>query len=171
MRPGGAPYYDLNARGAFIGLSLTSSKADLLRASMEGIALNVRAMLQHLEGDRAFDKIRIIGGGAKSKLWRQIFANVLKKEVLRLSAQQEANTLGAALVGGVATGAFENFSVVDKYAAIEEVTSFDAEASAVYDELFHVFGEAYRGLKQANELLSRTRASQQSHATSQGEKN
>jgi len=160
MRPGGAPHYDLNARGAFVGLNLTTTKADLLRASMEGIAFNVRAMLEHLEGDRVFDHIRIIGGGSKSDLWRQIFADVLKKRVLRLSAQQEANTLGAALVGGVAIRVFEDFSAVEKFAQVDDVTSFDPEAAQVYDDLFPVFEVAYRGLKKANESLGRTSVSQ-----------
>jgi len=130
----------------------------LLTSDPEGIAFNVRAMLEHLEGDCVFDTIRIIGGGARSDLWRQIFADVLRKDVLRLSAQQEANTLGAALVGGVAIGAFEDFSVVERYAAVEEVTSFDPEAARIYDEMFHVFTDCYKGLKHTNESLSQTRA-------------
>ena len=159
MRPGGAPHFDLSARGAFVGLNLTVKKADLIRAALEGIALNVRIMLQHLEEKRVFDNIRIIGGGAKSDLWRQIFANVLKKDVLTLSAQQEANTLGAAVVGGVAIGAFEDFSAVYRFTRITEVTSVDPDAASIYDELFQVFRECYEGLRGTNKSLSQTRAS------------
>ena len=76
--------------------------------------------------------------------------------MLRLSAQQEANTLGAALVGGVAIRAFEDFSAVERFARVEEVTSFEPEAAHVYDGLFPIFEQAYQGLKQANRSLSRT---------------
>jgi len=160
LRPGGAPHYDLNARGAFLGLNLTVKKADLVRAILEGIAFNLRIMLEHLEKKGAFKSIRIIGGGAKSDLWRQILAGVLKKDILTLSARQEANTLGAALVGGVGIGVFEGFSAVDRFTRVTGVTSSDPDAASVYDELFQVFSECYGGLRHANESLSRTRASQ-----------
>lgn len=171
MRPGGAPHYDLSARGAFVGLNLTVRKADLIRAALEGIAFNLRIMLQHLEENRVFDNIRIIGGGAKSDLWRQIFASVLKKDILTLSARQEANTLGAAVVGGVGIGAFEDFSAVDRFTKVTEVTSFDPDAASIYDELFQVFRACYEGLRHTNESLSHTRAARSSDGTPRGDTN
>jgi xylulokinase len=122
MRPGGAPHYDPSARGAFVGLSLTTKKSDLLRAVMEGVAYNIQLMVQSLEGGNIFPNIRIIGGGSESQLWKQIFADVLQKDVLSLTAQQEANTVGAALVGGVGIGLYEDFAAIDRFSQVKEVT-------------------------------------------------
>ena len=84
-------------RGAFLGLDLGHTQADLIRAALEGIALNARLMLDAL---RALGKVGhemvVVGGGSRSRLWRQILADALEIEVLKTNVGQEAGSLGAA---------------------------------------------------------------------------
>lgn len=155
MRPGGAPHYDMNARGAFLGLMLTTKKADLARSVLEGVAFNLRLMIRCIEEKQSFNSIRIIGGGAKSTLWRQIFADILKKDICSLSARQEANTLGAALVGGVGIGLFDDFSAIELFNRIEKTTHFKQDTASTYEELLPTFQKAYESLKKTNESLAR----------------
>ena len=158
MRPGGAPHYDMNARGAFLGLMLTTKKADLARSVLEGVAFNLRLMIRCIEEKQSFNSIRIIGGGAKSALWRQIFADILKKDICTLSARQEANTLGAALIGGVGIGLFDDFSAIELFNRIEETTHFKQDTVSTYEELFLTFQKAHECLKKTNESLARFQA-------------
>jgi xylulokinase len=81
------------------------------RAVLEGITVNICLLCRALEQQigTEFSEIRMIGGGAKSSLWRSIAASILNKDVLSLSAQQEANSLGAAMTACVGIGIFDQF--------------------------------------------------------------
>ena len=96
------PHYDENARGALIGMTLGTTKAEMLRAAMEGICFEMREMLDALKaaGFKKFDRLRINGGAAHSKLWNEIQANVYGCTVETVKAP-EATALGAAMIGAV----------------------------------------------------------------------
>jgi xylulokinase len=153
MRPGGAPFYNPNSLGAFIGLSLTTKKEDLLRATMEGVAYNIAFMLRFLEENNPFDNIRIIGGGSESTLWKQIFADILQKDIISLTTQQEANTLGAALVGGIGIGLLEKFSDIDRFNKIEGTINPRKKNRDTYQKCILVYEKAFKALDETNRLL------------------
>ena len=158
LRPGGAPFHDLDARGALFGLTLAHTRGDVIRAVLEGITLNIRLIceaLEHQVGSR-FSQIRIVGGGAKSRLWRDIAASVLNKEVLSLSAQQEANSLGAAITACIGIGIFDRFDdAVKRFIRVEATTFPDKNAQVVYDALFQSFQTAYKHASNVHGLLKR----------------
>jgi sugar (pentulose or hexulose) kinase len=96
-----APVFEPRARARFWGLSLEHSRADLLRSIFEGVALATADCFQHLppfEGP-----IRLMGGGARSRFWRQMFADAIG-HTLALPRHEELGALGVALLAGVATG-------------------------------------------------------------------
>jgi xylulokinase len=101
-------------RGAFAGIDLRHSRGDLVRAGMEGIAMNLGAVLEVL---RSFvplaPEMLMVGGGSKSVLWRQIFADVYRMDCVKTSVDQEAASLGAAAVAAVGAGLWKSFDVVD----------------------------------------------------------
>ncbi len=101
------PIDDRHARAAYLNLSLTSSRAALVRATLEGVALNARWMQEYAEkfAGRRLDEIRMIGGGALSPLWCQIFADVLDREIQQVGDPRHATARGAALLGSLALGA------------------------------------------------------------------
>jgi xylulokinase len=158
LRPGGAPHNNLSDRGALVGLTLAHKREDVLRAVLEGITFNIRLMCRAMErkAGAPFSEIRMIGGGSKSPLWRDIEANVLARRILTLSAHQEANSLGAAIIAGVALGVFADFDEgVSKVVKESEVIEPKEEIVRAYERHFPAFNCAYDALIPVNEELNR----------------
>lgn len=156
MRPGGAPHNNLDDRGAFVGLTLAHTKEDILRSVMEGISLNIKIMCEAMEKQAGtkFDTITFIGGGAKSEIWRRIQASVMNRKIRTLSAQQEANSLGAAIICGVGLGIFSDFErAVHDFIKSREIIEPSPAEVAVYDELYAVFLDLYQSLSPINSRL------------------
>jgi len=157
MRPGGAPHNNLSDRGALIGLTLAHKREDILRAVLEGITFNIRLMCEAMEKQvgTSFTELRMIGGGSKSAFWRAIESSVLNKKILTLSAHQEANSLGAAIIAGVALGLFESHDEgVQKYVKVRERVEPEKEMVETYKRLFPLFNRAYSALSSVNEELN-----------------
>jgi xylulokinase len=95
-----APAVDGRARGGFLNLGLTTTRADLARAVYEGVALNAAWLLPHVEALAGADwpAVRFGGGGATSALWAQVLADVLGRRVDRLAEPRTTNARGAALL-------------------------------------------------------------------------
>lgn len=103
---GGAPWWDHTRRGAFIGLSLSHRAPHFIRAMLEGVAMEIRANVEVAESlGVQIDSLRIAGGGAKSRLWREIIGDALGKPQIRLR-ELEVGALGAAILAGVGAGVF-----------------------------------------------------------------
>ena len=98
-----APVEDNNLRAGLYNLSLNNSREDIIRAFLEGIALNTRWLLQPVKKflKREVDKIHIVGGGAQSDIWCQIFADVMGVCIKQVEDPVYANARGAAWIGAV----------------------------------------------------------------------
>lgn len=101
-----SPVDDKRARAGFTNLSMTSSTADLIRAVMEGVAANSAWLFRHVEKFAAtrLDPVRLVGGGAQSELWCQIYADTLGREVHQVRAPVVAQLRGMALMASVSLG-------------------------------------------------------------------
>lgn len=112
LRPGGAPAYDPNERGLLYGMQLSHTSADVVRAVVEGITFSIRQLVYTFSARRveALSALRLIGGGSNSSFWAQLIADMTAKSVETLEVKQEANTLGAAMIGMVAMGAYPDFA-------------------------------------------------------------
>lgn len=95
------------AKGVLFGLTLAHRRPHIVRAFMEGNAYLIRQLIDETPGADSVDKILAIGGGAKSKLWREIIANVTNKTVL-IPREFECGLLGAAILAGVGIGKFSH---------------------------------------------------------------
>ncbi len=158
MRPGGAPHNNLDDRGTIAGLTLAHTKGDILRSVMEGISMNIRIMCEVMENQvgTRFDRINMIGGGSKSEVWRNIQASVMNRTICTLNAQQEANSLGAAIVCGVGLGVFDGFdSAVRDFIKIKECIEPREKDTAVYNDLYGVFNDLYRAVSPINTQLKK----------------
>lgn len=147
----GAPRNNENARGVLLGISLAHSKADVARAIMEGICLEIRDIIE-AEGRAGIDiqQIRITGGGTKSAVWNQIQADVYGKQVQTVQTS-ETGSLGAAMLAGIGAGAFKNLD--EAVEAMVHVTStYDPNPAAigVYDDLYAAYTSAYECLAASN---------------------
>lgn len=100
------PVEDPALRGGFINLSLTSSREDLARAVFEGVALNTRWLLERVEAfsNRRLDRIRLVGGAARTGFWSRCMADVLQRRIEVVERPGLANVRGAAYLAGVTTG-------------------------------------------------------------------
>ena len=101
-----SPVDDHGARGGFTELSITTGSADLVRSVLEGVAYNSKWLLREVERftKRELTPIRIVGGGAQSDLWCQIYADVLDRPIERVPDPMFAQMRGMALMAGVALG-------------------------------------------------------------------
>jgi xylulokinase len=136
----GTPLDDAGARGAFIGLRAHHAQADLTRAVMEGVVFSLR---ERLEVMRALGieprQVRATGGGADSRLWRQMQADIFALPVAALVARPNP-AVGAALLAGVATGVFADVAAASATVAqVESVLEPDPDRAARYEQLYRTF--------------------------------
>jgi xylulokinase len=142
------PHLDPLASGGFLGLTARHSRAHMTRALMEGVLFSLRDGIEIMRGLNVHPtEIRAIGGGASSRLWLQLQADVYGCPVQRLEIEEGA-AYGAALLGHVAAGTFadvdEATSVVR---TLDEVTEPDPAHAAVYEETYAVYRSLYGTLR------------------------
>ena len=100
------PYMDTGSRGAILGLTTATTAAEIYRACMEGVAYEMRLNYEALEGSGiAFTRLNATGGGARSKVWMQMKADVLNLPITALKTV-DAGTVGSAMLTGIAAGLF-----------------------------------------------------------------
>jgi xylulokinase len=142
-----SPRWNTKARGAFIGLDIRHTRSDMIRSVLEGITLNLRVILDAFTTQGAtIDAVRVIGGGAKGKLWNQMMADVYGVSVQRLNVLEEATSLGAAVAGGVGVGVYEDFSMVEHMNPVVSTVEPDSRSKETYDKLLEVFNLTYNAL-------------------------
>jgi xylulokinase len=140
-----SPVDDRTVRAAIFNLSLEHRRADLVRAFLEGVALNTRWMLRPLEklARRRLDAIHIVGGGANSELWCQIFADVLDRPIRQVKDPIQANVRGAAFIAAVGLG-FIRFEDIPDLMEYRKTYLPRPETRDVYDSHFREFVNIYR---------------------------
>ena len=123
-------------RGSFTGLDLQHRRSDIIRATMEGVALGLRLALDKLAEHAVLgEEMVVVGGGAECPLWRQIFADIYKKKIVKLGIGQQAAALGAAALAAVGSGVWDSF---DRLEDIQKVSSTETpveENSKVYEAI------------------------------------
>lgn len=142
------PHNDAAVRGGFVGLSMDTTRAQMAQAVMEGVAFAFRDCLSLArELGVSVTKTKICGGGAKSRVWREIVANVLNVEVQSIEAE-EGPALGAAMLAAVGCGAYDSVSQLgDKIVRVTETIAPDPESAARYDAGYEVYKRLYPALK------------------------
>ena len=102
------PYMDTGSRGAVLGLTTSTTLPELYRACMEGVAYEMRVNYEALQGSGIrFTHLHATGGGARSRVWMQMKADVLDLPITALETA-DAGTVGSAMLTGVAVGAFRD---------------------------------------------------------------
>ncbi|MBM3118161.1 MAG: hypothetical protein FJ006_01165 [Chloroflexi bacterium] len=144
-----APIDDCYVRATFLNLSAEHTREDMLRAVYEGVAYNIRWIVDIVEKEFKFPlpHLRVIGGGAKGKPWMQILADVTHRKVETVCDPQEAGAVGAALVAAVGLGIYPDFESLRKVVKVEAVFEPHPENAEIYDSLFHSYQEVYSNLR------------------------
>ena len=144
-----SPINDTCARGAFIGMTMDTTRADLTQAVLEGVAFAIRDSVEVARSlGIEIKSSRICGGGAKSPLWKQIMANVLNIELQCLESEQGPG-MGGAMLAMVACGEYPTVKAACD--AIVRVTSNvcpEPELAAKYEKRYGQFKQIYPSCKQ-----------------------
>ena len=140
------PYWDSNLRASFTGVSIASTRGDFCRALMEGVAFSLRDCYGTLEEMRLpVKRIFLIGGGARSKLWSEIVANVFNCAVA-VPKPGDAS-FGACLLAGTGIGVFKDVKeAVARCLKIDRTISPDPAAAREYDRLFRCYRKIHDAL-------------------------
>ena len=150
-----SPINDTNARGTFIGMTMDTSRSDLVQAVLEGVAFAIRDSFEVAKSlGIAIPTTKICGGGAKSPLWRTIFANVLGIP-LELVKTEQGPGYGGAMLAMVGCGKFASVqAAADALVEVASTVQPDGELTARYEARYQQFKKIYPACKELFSALA-----------------
>ncbi|AZR72184.1 xylulokinase [Anoxybacter fermentans] len=142
------PHADANARGVYFGISGKHDQRHFVRSLLEGVSFGLKDSLELIkEQGVKIKEVRAIGGGAKSKVWQQILADVLGEEINLLNVE-EGPAFGAALIAGVGIGEYASFEeAVNEIIKVRETISPIPKNIEYYNSYYQLFRQIYFSLK------------------------
>jgi xylulokinase len=149
------PVEDRLVRGGFHNLSLPVKRGHMVRAVYEGVAFNLCWLLRYVETycKRRLERLNFIGGGARSRVWCQILADVFDRPVAQMADPILANARGAAWLGAVATGRL-SWEEIPGLAKVNEVFEPDPGRRALYDGIFEQYLAIYKANRRIHAKLN-----------------
>jgi len=151
------PVEDNTIRGGLHNLSLKSTREDLIRSVLEGVAFNQKWVLKYVDKfiGRKMEYLHIVGGGASSDVWCQIHADILDREIKQVKDPIQANARGAAYIASVGMG-YIRFDDIPNYIQIKKTYRPNPDNRKIYDELFKEFLNIYDSNKKMYARLNKT---------------
>ncbi len=143
------PVNDPDARGAFVGITALHTDGDFARAVLEGVAFSLKQvaeLMEQMPGFKPQSEIVVSGGGSKSRLWRQIIADVFGLPVLQTYGAAEGGAFGAALVAGAGCGLWENLTSAMELLHVQDVTKPSKDAEK-YQAPYQRYCKLYQALQ------------------------
>lgn len=144
-----SPLWNPKACGVFFGLDFSTTRAQMIRACMEGVAYALRHNLETAEaaGARA-DTLRAMGGSANSRVWTQIKADITGHRI-EVPASDTATTLGAAILAGVGTGVYGSFEeAARRTVRVRKTFAPDPDTQEVYGKGYETYRKLYPALEE-----------------------
>jgi len=142
------PIPDESLRGAFINLGVNHTRQQMVRAIYEGIAFNLRWILDSIDelyGIRCMT-LRVLGGGAQGLPWLRIIADITGCKLEVLPDPRERLAVGAAMVAAIGLDIYPDFEAIKPLVPVEQVIEPDNSHSQIYDELYHAYRRVYPAL-------------------------
>lgn len=133
----------VNIRGAFLGLTLSHTRAHLTRSVMEGVAFGLRNSLDVLR--KLVDtesEITLVGGGSKSSIWRQILSDIYNMKIVKTNVDEQAAALGAAALVFVGCGIWKDFSQIDNLHITDSTAEPNPDLQELYKKLLDLYKDA-----------------------------
>jgi len=152
------PELNPNAKGAFIGISPTTTRLQIIRSIMEGCSYDMYQSLKvHFELGLDIEEIIATGGPSKSDLWCQIMADVSDRKIVTVNAP-EAAPFGDAILAGVGVGIFSSFEdVAERAVKIKKIYEPNQKNHNLYMDLFEIYEEIYEALYKSFDGLAKTK--------------
>jgi len=151
----GTPLCDMESKGAMVGLSLSSTRYDILKGIMDSLCYELRINLDAMEtaGIR-ISTLRAVGGGARSPMWLQTKADVTGRTIETLACK-EAGCLGAAILAAAGTGCYESIaSACREMVHTAQRYEPNAQSQAEYEAYYQCYRQLYPALKGINRNLN-----------------
>ena len=142
-----SPRWNSDARAAFLGLTMTSTRDDMMRAVLEGVGFNLRVILESISAHQPIGKIKAIGGGATNRVWLQILADIWQKPIEVMQFLEEATSMGAAVCAGVGIGAFSGFDKIHELNPSVGLITPNPQNALRYDRGYALFNRLYAALE------------------------
>ncbi len=151
-----SPVENHTIRAGLYNISLDCNRRHLIRAVFEGVAFNSKWLLKYLEKliGQKLDPITIIGGGALSDVWMQIYSDILDREVKQLARAKEGNSIGAALIASEALG-LTTWEEIPTLINIEKKFKPRKEFREYYDNMFKEFVKIYKNNRKMYSRLNK----------------
>ena len=146
-----SPVWDTNARGTMVGLSLSHTRSHVWRALLESIAYSLRHSMEATNTDLG-EYILVAGGITKSKLWRQIIADVTGYPVVCPINDVEAN-LGDVILAGIGTGLL-SYEKVSGWQILDEKVMPNEKNHKIYNQYYTLYRSIYENLKNDMKVLA-----------------
>jgi len=143
------PHNDANARGVYFGISGKHDQRHFIRSVLEGVAFALKDSLELMKDKSVkIKEIRMIGGGAKSRIWQQILADILNEKINLLNVE-EGPAFGAALIAGVGVGLYKSFTEAgNKLIKIERTILPVIQNTERYHKHYQLYKKLYYSLKE-----------------------
>jgi xylulokinase len=145
-----SPLWDPYARGVLFGLSVSHTRADVIRAVLEGVAFTFVHNLEIFEGELGMkmDEVFLSGGGSKSLVWQQIHADVSGKKV-KVPKVKESEAIGNSILAGFGVGIYKDMvEAADRVVKVENVVEPRREYFDRYQAIFRIYKDLYLHLKE-----------------------
>lgn len=151
-----SPIWDEYARASFIGITSRTTRADMIRAVMEGVCYSAYHNMKAFEGQNCIiSELIVCGGPAKSRIWMQILADITGK-IVKTTENEDAAPLGDAMLAAVACGHYKSYrEAADKNVRIKDIYYPDPGLRETYDTLFEVYRNVYDKLKDDYRKIAR----------------
>lgn len=145
---------DIRSKGAILGLTFDTTRADIIKACLEGVAFEQALIMRHLRAAGVkIDRLKAVGGGSRSAAWMQITADITATPVTAIKVS-EAASLGAALLAGWATGVYPSLeAAVARTVTAGTVYEPQPERSALYQQRLDLYARLYPLLREFNAIL------------------
>lgn len=144
-----SPHNDPDARAAFVGMSMDTTREDMTQAMLEGVAFGLRDSMEAAKSTGLHpERSKICGGGAKSPLWRKIIANVMNMKIDRIESE-EGPGYGAAILAAVGCGVFSSVEeAAGRLVKITDTEESDPQLAEKYEEKYQKYRKLYPALKE-----------------------
>ncbi len=149
-----SPHWNPDAAGVILGLKMDHTRSDFFRASIEGIALNLKLIWDSLGEQISCRELVLVGGLSLSPVKKQILSDVLDVIVVNNNHSRDSKPFGAAVIGGLGTGIFYNLQDAGRIIKKIDPVHPDPARVALYKKLLPVFKEGYENLKPTFKNLS-----------------
>lgn len=142
-----SPYWDAKTRGMFFGINLNHNKYHFVRSIMEGVSFAFKNNIEIIESlGNNIKELRILGGGSKSVIWKNIFAQITNKKLLSLTIE-ETGALGSSIMTGVALGIYESIDLATQKIVSVNEEIYEDEFSDIYKNNYEIFKKLYENNK------------------------